>query len=365
MSTPTLAYDVVSYPEPHLARTRKLLATHPDVRELFGHTPATALLVLGVVALQLGVAFLMRGQPLWKVLLSAYLVGAVANHALWVLIHECTHNLVFKSGRANQLLQIFANGPIVFPSAASFRKFHLLHHRFQGDPELDADLASPFEAKLIGNSFFGKAFWLLTFFAWQALRVPRLKRVNLWDRWYVLNVAWQVAFLAFATWLGGWQGAVYLLLGSVFAIGLHPLGARWIQEHYLTNPEQETFSYYGLANTVALNVGFHNEHHDLMMVPWHRLPEVRRRAPEFYDTLHAHRSWTLLLLRFLFDPKLSLYSRRLRNVTAPARAEAPVLQTAAAVPEADSAANDTSITPELASASLASAEVKVASSTSR
>jgi hypothetical protein len=48
--------------------------------------------------------------------------------------------------------------PHRLPAAISFRKFHLLHHRFQGDPELDADLASPLEARLVGNSTLGKAF---------------------------------------------------------------------------------------------------------------------------------------------------------------------------------------------------------------
>ena len=53
-----------------------------------------------------------------------------------------------------------------------------------------------------------------------------------------------------------------------FSIGGAPLGARWIQEHYLTFPgDQETFSYYGPMNVLALNVGYHNEHHDLMRVP--------------------------------------------------------------------------------------------------
>jgi hypothetical protein len=31
MSGPALAWDVVDYPEPHLERTRALLAAHPEV----------------------------------------------------------------------------------------------------------------------------------------------------------------------------------------------------------------------------------------------------------------------------------------------------------------------------------------------
>src|SRR5207248_2767946 len=107
---------------------------------------------------------------------------------------------------------------------------------------------------------------------------------------------------------------------TVCAIGLHPLGARWIQEHFAMNPGQETYSYYGPLNKVSFNVGYHNEHHDLMTIPWSRLPEVRRIAPEFYEGLHAYHSWTKLLVQFLTDPNITLFryivrpSRQNRNV---------------------------------------------------
>ena len=103
-------------------------------------------------------------------------------------------------------------------------------------------------------------------------------------------------------------------LSLFFAIGLHPLGARWIQRHYLTAAgEQETFSYYGLLNILAFNVGYHNEHHDFPSVPWNKLPRIRAIAPEMYDNLQYHTSWTKLLFKFLFDGKISLFSRMLRK----------------------------------------------------
>jgi len=311
-SSPPLTFDIVTYDEPHLERTRALLRAHPEVRALFGPLPSTAWFVFGLVAVQVLAAVALRSAPLWALLLSAYAFGAFADHALWTLIHDCTHNLVFRRSRDNALLQIIANLPIVFPAAISFRKYHLLHHRFQGDLELDADLASPIEARLVGNSSWRKALWLLSFFAWQAARVSRLKRIKMWDRWYAANLAVQLAFVAVLWGAAGGRSVLYLALSSIFAIGLHPVGARWIQEHYLTHPDQETFSYYGPLNRVAFNVGYHNEHHDLMMVPWLRLPKVRAAAPEFYERLHSHRSWSRLLLRFIFDPRLSLYSRRVR-----------------------------------------------------
>lgn len=308
-----LAFDVVDYAEPHLERTRRLLRTHPEVRALFGPQPSTAFFVVAIVGLQIFVAFGLRAAPWWAVILASYAFGAFADHALWTLIHDCTHNLVFRSPRKNALLQILANLPIVFPAAISFRKYHLLHHRFQGDLDLDADLASPAEARFVGNSSWRKALWLLTFFAWQAARVPRLKRVRLWDGWYAANLAVQIAFVGALFAGAGGRAVLYLTLSSIFAIGLHPVGARWIQEHYLTRPGQETFSYYGALNRLAFNVGYHNEHHDLMMVAWSRLPKVRATAPELYAPLYAHQSWTRLLLRFIFDPSLSLHSRRVRS----------------------------------------------------
>lgn len=325
-SSTALRWRHVEYPEPHKERTRALLAAHPEAKDLCGHAPSTAAWLVAVVALQLTLAFLLRGSPWWLIVLAAYTVGAVANHALWVLIHEATHNLIFRSSAANAWMAILANLPIVFPTAIAFRKYHLLHHAYQGMEALDADLASPLEARLVGNSAWRKATWLLLYFAAQSLRVPRLKRVELIDGWYVVNLAVEVAFVVAVVAIGGAKALGFLLLASIFAVGLHPVGGRWLQEHYLTFPgDQETFSYYGPMNVLAFNVGYHNEHHDLMRVPWSRLPALRRLAPEFYDPLNHHRSWTRLVVRFIFDPSLSLYSRITRGDAGRARGDEPAV----------------------------------------
>jgi sphingolipid delta-4 desaturase len=318
--------------EPHYERTRLLLAAHPEVRGLVGTEPRTAIAVIGIVAAQLGVAWLLRDASWWGILIAAYAVGAFADHALWTLIHECTHNLVFKKSSENSLTQILANVPIMIPSAIAFRRFHLLHHNHQGDESLDADLPSPLEARLVGSSPARKTLWLLLYFLAQLSRVPRLKRVKLVDGWYVLNFAVQAAFVPLVIVGWGWTAFAYLMLSSVFSIGLHPVGARWIQEHYLTIPGgQETFSYYGPLNRVAFNVGYHNEHHDLMRVPWTRLPRVRAIAPELYDSLYFHTSWSKLLWRFLSDPTIGLHSRVVRG-PAPGGAEQRVAAEVAQLP---------------------------------
>ncbi|MBK9374368.1 MAG: fatty acid desaturase [Holophagales bacterium] len=298
--------------EPHAGRAREILKRHPAIRELVGRNPWSALLVLLLVGVQVGAAWLLRDAAIWVVLVAAFAGGAFVSHTLWVLIHECAHNLVFRSSTWNRVIAIVANLPHLLPSALSFQKYHLKHHAFQGVYELDADLPNLWEARLVGRSFVGKAIWLFLFPIFQVSRPPRLKEIRLFDGWVFVNIAAQVAFDVLVLMLLGPKALLFLGAAFFFSVGLHPLGARWIQEHYLVNGDQETTSYYGILNIPALNVGYHNEHHDFPSVPWSRLPAVRKAAPEAYDTLFWHRSWTLLLLRFLFDPNLSLWSRVVR-----------------------------------------------------
>lgn len=300
-------------PEPHRGRTKAILHTHPEIRTLIGRCGATFMLIVASVVLQVTMAYVLRDASWWWVLFAAYGVGAFADHALFVMVHECAHNLIFRRSWANMSAAILANLPQFFPSAVSFKRYHLKHHSFQGVHELDADLPGRWEAKLIGKFAVGKAIWLLFFPLFQITRTARTKEIALVDRWVVLNWIAQIAFNVAIWWLLGPRAMGYLLLSFFFSVGLHPLGARWIQEHYLTAGRQETYSYYGSLNLIALNVGFHNEHHDFPSIPWNRLPQLRRMAPEAYSSLHAHYSWTRLLLRFLFDQELSLFSRLVRK----------------------------------------------------
>ena len=300
-------------PEPHKARTKEILKSHPEVRELIGRNPYSFILILLIVGAQLTIAILLMNQPWWAVLLIAYLFGAFANHALFVLIHECSHNLIFKKKWANYAAGIIADIPNILPSSVSFRSYHLKHHSFQGDYDLDADLASKWEAKLIGHSFIGKVIWELLFPVFQALRPPRLKEIQFMNGWTIINciIVFGIDVLIIINF--GTASFFYLVLSFFFSIGFHPLGARWIQEHFLTYPSQETYSYYGVINIPALNVGYHNEHHDFPSIPWNNLPKLKKTAPQFYDNLIYHKSWFKLWLRFLFDKNISLYSRVVRS----------------------------------------------------
>jgi len=300
-------------PEPHRSRTKQILRLHPEIRSLIGPSSASFWCILGLVSLQFGVAWFVADRPMWLVLILAYTVGAFASHGLFVMIHECAHRLVFRRRLPNILAGLAANLPIFVPGSFSFQKYHLKHHAYQGVYELDADIPSRWEARLVGRSPLGKALWLLLYPLFQAVRSFRVKEVPPIDRWTLTNLAVQIGVNLAVYLLWGPKSLAYLALALFFSIGLHPLGARWIQRHYLVDGgEQETFSYYGKLNLLTFNVGYHNEHHDFPSVAWHRLPQIRSIAPEAYADLTAHMSWTRLLFRFLFDREISLYSRMTR-----------------------------------------------------
>ena len=330
-------YIRVTHGEPHAARGRQMLAAHPELRALAGPLPASAVWTVVLVLTQCGLA-LVVGTRSWMVWVPcAYVIGATIDHALWALIHDCCHNLVFRSRTANRVVAIVANLPLVVPGAISFGKYHLLHHRHMGDLEFDAGIPGPTESRIVGRSGIGKAMWVAgTIFIQGIVRPRRLTRVRLLDGWTIVNLVVQVTAMAL---LAEWAGAApfrYLVTSTVFAIGLHPLGARWIQEHFALMPGQETYSYYGPLNKVSFNVGYHNEHHDIVTIPWSRLPQVRRIAPEFYEGLHAYTSWTALLVRFVRDRNITLFNYIVRP-TPGARDQRPQVTTSRAQLSSDSA----------------------------
>ena len=298
--------------QPHPERTRAILKAHPEVRQLMGRNPFTALIAVTTLVTQTSLAFAMGqlgGSYWWLSLIVAYGVGAFANHCSYVIIHDATHNLIFRNKILNKFVAIASDLPNLFPGAIAFGVYHLKHHAHQGDYDSDADIPNQWEARLIGNKWHNKAIWLLFFPLFQLTRPPRLKAITMWNGWTVTNLLCAVVYDVAVVYFCGWAGFCYLLCSSFFAIGLHPVGARWVQEHYTLDPDQETFSYYGPINLVALNVGYHNEHHDFPSIAWNNLPKLRALAPEFYNTLRYHTSWSRLLFQFLFDPRYTLFSR--------------------------------------------------------
>ena len=122
-------YVVTEGPSPHVQRARELIKRHPEVRDYFGPYPTVGRLHRRRWSTSSGDRLAPRRRGAgsgWS--LAAYLVGAFASHALFVLIHDASHNLIVKATRPNRLLGILCNVGQGFPSAMSFRTYHLLHH---------------------------------------------------------------------------------------------------------------------------------------------------------------------------------------------------------------------------------------------
>ena len=309
---PVSDFIYTKVPTPHWGSRREILTHHPEVKTLMSPNRYSALWIVALVSAQWAIAYLLRDAPWLLLVVLAYAIGAFIAHALYVLIHECTHNLVTKRAAFDSVLGLVCDLALFFPSAVAFRKYHLMHHKHLGHHELDPDIVSRTEADLMGNSAWRKAVWMFFLSISQALRPYKVKSIALWDGWIAANMAIVVVADATMLYCFGIKALAYLAFSTFFALGLHPLGGRWVQEHYVTADGQETYSYYGILNKLCFNMGFHNEHHDFPNIPWNNLPKLTKAAPEHYQSLKSYRSWTGVLLNFIFDPQMSGYSRIVR-----------------------------------------------------
>ena len=312
--------------EPHKTRRQEIIKAHPEVLKLCGTEPLTIPLVLAVVGLQIGCAYALRDTPFlsWPFFLTAYIIGATANQNLFLAIHEITHNLAFKSPLANRILAIVANLPIGIPYSASFRPYHLTHHKSLGVDGLDTDLPTALEAWFL-DSVGGKAFFCTFQILFYAVRPMMVYKLPL--TWiHALNILAQVGFDATIVHFFGGRAMSYFILSSFLAGSLHPCAGHFIAEHYVfaqhsrsldpTNtstsqlaPPPETYSYYGILNLLTYNVGLHNEHHDFPAIPWSRLWKLNAIAHEFYEDLPCHHSWVGVLWQFIWDREVGLWCR--------------------------------------------------------
>ncbi|KAK4320615.1 hypothetical protein Pmani_008533 [Petrolisthes manimaculis] len=295
--------------EPHASRRKEILKKHPEVKQLFGHDVRLKWWVASLVTFQLASLFLVREMSWPLALFLAYCIGGTINHSLMLAIHEISHNLAFGHSRplANRALGIVANFPIILPFSVSFKGYHLEHHKFQGDEKLDTDIPTETEARLFCTTL-GKMVWMFLqplFYAFRPLVTYPKTPTTL----EVINTVVQMILNISIYYYFGAQCLLYLLGGSLLAMGIHPVAGHFISEHYMFQQGHETYSYYGPLNYLTFNVGYHNEHHDFPFIPGSRLPQVKALAPEYYDNLPQHDSWVKVIYHFITDPSIGPYAR--------------------------------------------------------
>jgi len=304
-------FHIAEGEEPHIVRRKQILAKYPEIEQLFGYDNGPIPYVIAAVMAQLAIASYASSMS-WPVfILTSWIIGGAFGHSLALMTHELSHNLVFKTLDYNYYFAIFCNVAMGIPSATTFKKYHMEHHQFQGDTVRDVDIPSHFEAWIF-RGLLGKLLFVMSQSFLYSLRpmLVRPKSMNMKDLLnYVVIVG--TDFLIYRFW--GIAAVGYLVLSQLLGMSLHPIAGHLIAEHFVFDEGVETYSYYGSLNLIAWNVGYHNEHHDFPRVPGWRLPLVKKMAPEFYDNLPTHKSWSYVLWRFITDPNITCYSRTIRT----------------------------------------------------
>ncbi|XP_060118788.1 sphingolipid delta(4)-desaturase/C4-monooxygenase DES2 [Heteronotia binoei] len=302
-------FEWVYTEQPHTQRRKEILAKYPSIKSLMVPDPTLKWIVTGMVLSQLLACYLVKDLP-WKwVFFWAYVFGGCINHSLTLAIHDISHNVPFGNKRAkwNRWFAIFANLPIGVPYSASFKKYHIDHHRYLGGHNLDTDIPTDFEGWFFCTPFW-KLIWLILQPAFYAFR-PMCMNPRAVTQMEIYNglVQFLADFIIFYLW--GVKPIVYMIGGTILCTGLHPIAGHFIAEHYMFLKGYETYSYYGPLNWITFNVGYHMEHHDFPSIPGSSLPMVKKIAAEYYDTLPQHQSWVRVLWDFIFDKTIGPYAR--------------------------------------------------------
>ncbi|RIB12859.1 fatty acid desaturase-domain-containing protein [Gigaspora rosea] len=302
--------------EPHMKRRFTILSQYPKIKDLYGYDILTVYIAIVGVIIQVTAAYIF-GR--WLVnsdltmLVVSFILGGTMTQIYSIIIHETAHSLVAKSDFQNRIIGLISNIPLPIPIAMSFRRHHLEHHAFQGVEKLDPDLPSELE-KNFGSSTVFKLLWLLFHPIIYPIRnVSMFRNLQLWE---YINLIFTLSTNIVLYNYCGYRGLLYLFMSLWFGYSVHPVAARYIQEHYTFDDGQETYSYYGSLNTIFMNIGYHTEHHDFTNIPWTKLPEIRKIAPEYYENLAYHTSWFMVQWNFITQRQFGLQNRVKRSFNA-------------------------------------------------
>lgn len=286
--------------EPHALRRKNILREFPEIKQFFGIEWRTKYLAVCLVIIQLTLSIIASKStwPMYCILL--YFFSASISQTLFLINHECAHNLAFQSTTFNILLGYVVNLPSIFPYTASFRTYHLMHHKHQGSRELDADLPTDFEVKLMQNHV-GRCAWLSFQIIAYALRPVFVNPLPI-SYSIILNCIIQLLFNIGFFHLYGSGPFLYLFTTMIISGSWHPCAMHFISEHTHfenTTIEVDTFDLddWTIIGTITLNVHHHRMHHDFSKIPWTKLPAATTHARKYYPS--QKQNWWSVLTQFI------------------------------------------------------------------
>jgi sphingolipid delta-4 desaturase len=292
---------------PNQNRRKAIVKAHPEVKKLFGPDPQTKYTVFFAYLLQLFSLHLLQGASWYTWIFCCYTLSGTINHGLTLAMHEASHGLMGKGVTWNKIYGIFANLPMGIPAAISFKRYHMEHHRFQGEDIMDVDIPCDLEGWFFCSRP-RKVLWAFLQPFFYSLR-PMFVNPKEPTSWEFINYAATICFDSAIYYYFGLSGVLYLACGTLLGMGIHPAAGHFISEHYVMHKDQETYSYYGPLNWFTFHVGYHNEHHDFPFVTGKNLSKVRALAPEFFDDIPHYHSWVKVIYDYIMDDGISPYSR--------------------------------------------------------
>ncbi len=259
---------------------------------------ALAYAVLGYTA---GFAGLFHDH--WAVNLAATLLLAHAMTISAYLIHECGHNLVFKSIKHNAKMGRFLAWicGAAYGTYEDMRYKHFRHHvdvddvvwfdyeRFFEEHPVALEVAQFLEWFYIpAHDLIMHTIMVFTSFVIPQRRKQRSRNVTV----ILIRGSIFVALMIYFPKVALLYAIAYMLMMTIlrfmdslqhdypYALTLFDFGKpprkgdfEWEQEHTFSNPHTFNDS---VVNWFTLNFGFHNAHHSDMIVPWYRLPAKHR-----------------------------------------------------------------------------------------
>lgn len=299
----------------HNDMRREALKAHPELANLAGSEPRTAFALPLLLGLQWGIAWLVSDGGVLLVGLTAFFAGQIVYHSAASLIHETCHKMVFRGPRAKLAFDLGLEFILTsYGKQLIYQHQHITsHHPFVGDYDRDyehEDICA-LQARqhvrrthpalqrvltvftlflhLLPLGFILGDMILPRIYAWASGRSQR-DPVERFTGSYPTNAEMRpfivtsvVSNLLMLLLLGPWALLYHIWSLSIFLgkFGISNLGQS-LSEHPGMDMENPTRSTYGWINRLLFNTGYHNEHHSFSNVPWTRLPDLHKGAPEVF-----------------------------------------------------------------------------------
>jgi fatty acid desaturase len=314
----------------YTARLRQYL-TPDEVKAIMRKSDLRAALEVADTWLWIAFAFALVGffPNVFTVIISLFIIGG-KQLACAILMHDCSHDSMFTSRRANQIVGNWLGAYPILQNLEQYRPYHREHHMYTGldnDPDVSLTKGYPTTAlsmmRKVGRDLIG-ATGVKAQIGVIAMHIGVLK-YNLGG--LVIRIRekrnWKEAVISAAKNLAGPVAANLIMFAILFLTG-HPwlyllwigamlttynfsLRVRSMAEHSLvddrSNPQRNTRTTY--ANFIErmlfapYHVNYHAEHHLCMGAPSYNLPAMHNILLEkgfFKEGVLENNYWSIIKL---------------------------------------------------------------------